>query len=92
MTVNAGGQVIEVALDLKQDGAGFSGTTSSVLGIGTIAKGNVSGTNMTAVFAAEIQGQPMELQLEGKIDGDKMSGTVSGPGLPAMAFTAAKAP
>jgi hypothetical protein len=39
---------------------------------------------------AEVQGQPMEIQIEGKIDGGKLAGTLSAPGLPPMSFTATK--
>ncbi len=37
-----------------------------------------------------VQGQPMELKMEGTIDGDKMTGTFSGPGIPLVTFTAIK--
>jgi hypothetical protein len=32
----------------------------------------------------------MELNIEGTIDGAKMNGTMSGPGLPPISFTATK--
>jgi hypothetical protein len=33
----------------------------------------------------------MELTIEGTIDGDKMTGTIFGPGLPLISFTGTKA-
>ena len=90
MTVDAGGQIVQIDLDLKQDGADFAGTTSSALGNGMLEKGKVSGTNVKAIIKADVQGQPMEIQLDGKIEGAKMSGMLAVPGLGNMAFVAIK--
>ncbi len=43
-----------------------------------------------ATVKAEIQGQPMEIQLEGKIEGEKISGTLTIAGLGTMPFTGVK--
>jgi dipeptidyl aminopeptidase/acylaminoacyl peptidase len=91
MTADAGGQSIDIILDLKQEGAGFNGSMSSMLGAGTIEDGKVSGNNVTCSVKADVQGQAMTLALEGKIEGDKMTGTLTAPGLPIIPFTAAKA-
>jgi dipeptidyl aminopeptidase/acylaminoacyl peptidase len=92
MVATAGAQVIDIVLDLKQNGAGFDGTMSSVIGDGTIEGGKVSGSDFTAILNVNIQGQAMSLQMEGKIDGDKMTGTITGAALPAsVPFTATKA-
>jgi dipeptidyl aminopeptidase/acylaminoacyl peptidase len=91
LTANAGVQVIEIALDLKQNGANFNGSANSMFGPATIENGKVSGNNFTATVKATIDGQSMSLQMEGKIDGDKMEGTMSGAGLPMLPFTATKA-
>jgi hypothetical protein len=90
MVVDTGDQQIDVAMDLKQTGADFGGSMTSHLGPGTVEKGKVSGTSFSGVMKAEVQGQPMEIQMEGKLDGGKLTGTLSAPGLPAMAFTATK--
>ncbi|HTK38431.1 MAG TPA: S9 family peptidase [Pyrinomonadaceae bacterium] len=90
MVVDTGDQQVDVALDLKQTGGEFGGSMSSHLGPGTVEKGKVSGSNFSGVLKAEIQGQPMEIQIEGKLEGGKLTGTLSAPGLPAMAFTATK--
>jgi dipeptidyl aminopeptidase/acylaminoacyl peptidase len=91
LTATAGVQVIEIALDLKQTGAAFNGSMNSILGPATIENGKVSGNNFTATVSANVQGQAMSLQMEGKIDGDKMEGTLSGVGLPMIPFTATRA-
>jgi len=90
MVVDTGDQQVDVALDLKQTGGEFGGSMSSHLGPGTVEKGKVSGSNFSGLLKAEIQGQPMEIQMEGKLEGGKLTGTLSAPGLPPMAFTATK--
>lgn len=90
MTADAGGQQLPITLDLKQDGANLSGSLNSAMGGGTMASGKVSGNAATGTFKVEVQGQAMELQMEGTIEGDKMTGTLSGPGLPPISFTATK--
>ena len=71
-------------------GQSFAGTTSSALGNGMLEKGKVSGTNVKAIIKADVQGQPMEIQLDGKIEGAKMSGMLAVPGVGNMAFVAIK--
>ena len=90
MVVDTGDQQVDVALDLKQTGGEFGGSMSSHLGPGTVEKGKVSGSNFSGLLKAEIQGQPMEIQMEGKLEGGKLTGTLSASGLPAMVFTATK--
>lgn len=91
MSADAGGQVLEITLDLKQDGANFSGSMVSMLGGGTVEKGTVSGNNFSAVASVDVNGQSMQIKMDGKLDGEKMTGTIVAPGLPEIPFTAAKA-
>jgi protease II len=90
LTADANGQAIPITLELKQDGANLSGSLSSAVGGGTLTEGKVSGKTLMGTFKVEVHGQPMELKMEGAIDGDKMTGTLSGQGLPPMTFTATK--
>jgi dienelactone hydrolase len=90
MLADAGGQMIQIDLDLKQNEADFDGKMNSILGGGTVENGKVSGTNFTADAKLEVQGQAMVLKMEGKVEGEKMTGTLSGPGLSAITFTATK--
>ena len=87
---NAGGQELPIDIEFKQNGASFDGSMSSALGAGTVEKGKVSGSNMTGILKVDIQGHPSELTIEGKVEGDKMSGTITGTGLPPITFTATK--
>ncbi len=88
--VDAPGQPVELAVDLKQEGGTFAGTSSSVIGNAAITGGKVSGKMITATLKADIQGQPMDFVIEGTIDGDKITGTITGGGFGSMAFTATR--
>lgn len=90
MLAQTGGQQIVVALEFKQTGGDFSGTLMSELGAGTIEKGRISGKNLTGIMRAEMGGQSMEIQITGMLEGDQMTGTLIGAGLPPINFTASK--
>ena len=90
LTVDGPGEVIQVGLDVTQKGSDFIGSMSSDHGGGTVENGKVSGMTVKATVKAEIQGQPMEIQLEGKIEGEKISGTLTIAGLGTMPFTGVK--
>jgi len=90
MVVEAPGQAIELAAEFKQDGTVFAGTSTSMIGPAVFEAGKVSGKMVTAKLKADIQGQPVEFVVEGIVDGDKMSGTISGGGYGSMPFTATR--
>ena len=90
MSANAGGQKIIVALDFKQVGANVSGSMSSDHANGTLSNGAISGKSFKGTIKAEIQGQPMDLEMEGTVEGDTITGTLSNPQLPPISFTAKK--
>ena len=87
---NANGQPVTVNVDFKQDGDKLSGTITSDIGGGTVKSGNVSGKKVKAALEIDFQGQPLEVTLDGNLDGDgKMSGTLTPqiPGIGELAFT-----
>lgn len=90
MTADTGEQKIPISLELLQKGGDFTGSLSSQVGPGTIEKGKVSGANVSATIRADVNGQMMEIRLVGTIQGDSMKGSLAGPGLPPMTFTAIK--
>lgn len=85
-----GGQQIDLAVDLKQQGGDFSGTSVSAVGNAVIESGKVSGKSLTAKLRADIQGQPTDFVIEGTIDGDKITGTITGGGLGSLPFLATR--
>jgi len=90
MIGSAGGQEIPISLNVNQNGSIVTGTVSSMQGNGTIESGKVSANNLTGTLKVDIGGQAMQLTMEGIIDGDKMTGTLVGSGLPPITFTATK--
>jgi hypothetical protein len=84
--VNAGGQQIPVAFALTQKDDAFTGTTTSDLGDGTIEQGRVNGSDFTGLMKGNLQGQPVDIKLSGKIDGDKMTGNMDIPGFGSLPF------
>ena len=90
MSVDAGGQTISLAVTLTQTGADFSGTMSSSVSNGKFENGKVNGSTLTATINADIQGQPTSIQFEGKVEGEKMSGSLNVPGFGILPFSAVK--
>ena len=90
MTVDTPDQPVPVALDLKQKGGEFDGSMSSPMGAGTVQKGKVNGSSVSGVIVAEIQGQQMEFQLEGKLEGGKFTGTLTAAGMGGFPFSATR--
>jgi hypothetical protein len=86
LTVAAPGENVEVLLDLKQDGEKVTGTMSSTHGSGTVSSGTFKEKKLTATLSADIQGSPTELGIEGTVDGDKISGTLTASGLGSFSY------
>jgi dipeptidyl aminopeptidase/acylaminoacyl peptidase len=91
MIVDAQGQQLPIVIELKQEGAGFTGSMASALGAGSVGGGKVSGSNVSATIKADLQGQPIEFVMDGKVDGNKMTGTLNVPGFGILPFSAEKA-
>lgn len=87
LVVDAGGQNVDLALELNEAASGFTGTLTSMLGGGKVTKGSVNGTNLLLTISADIQGQQTELLLEGKIEGDKITGSINAAGIGMFPFS-----
>jgi hypothetical protein len=90
LTAHAGQQPVAVVLDLKQQGSDFAGTMTSDMGGGPVESGKVSGNDVKATIRAVIQGQAMDIQMQGKLEGGNMSGIFVVPGIGDVPFTAVK--
>ena len=86
LTVDAPGEAVQVVLDLKQEGEKVTGTMASTHGSGTVTKGTFKEKKLSATINADIQGSPTELSVEGTVDGDKISGTITAPGLGSFGY------
>lgn len=91
VVIDTGGQTVDLDLELEQKGAEFGGRMVSALGGGTLEKGRISGANVSGTIQADVQGQRMEIKLEGKVEGSKMTGTFLVPGFGSLPFTAVRA-
>jgi dipeptidyl aminopeptidase/acylaminoacyl peptidase len=90
LVADANGQQLPITVEIKQQGSDFTGGTFASIGNGTIGKGKVSGNNFTATLMADIQGQPVEFAMEGKMEGDKITGTFTNPAFGQIPFTATR--
>jgi len=90
VTADAGGQQLEIEMQLTQSGSDLTGGTASQIGNGKIDGGKVSGKSITATLHADVNGQVMDFAMEATVDGDKMTGTFSNPGIGSVPFTAVK--
>lgn len=90
MTVDAGGQIVDLAVEIKQTGEDFIGTMASMVGNGSLEKGKVNGQAFKATMNADVQGNPTTIEMEGKLEGDKLNGTLSVPGIGVIPFTGAR--
>ncbi len=71
-----------MTLILEQNGEEVTGVLETMLGNGRISGGKVTGSKLSAVANAEMQGQPLDFDITGKVDGDSMSGTLTAPIVP----------
>jgi dipeptidyl aminopeptidase/acylaminoacyl peptidase len=90
LVADAGGQQVEIDVELKQTGSEFTGSTAAQIGSGTIERGKVNGKSFIAVLRADVQGQLVEFVMEGTIDGDKMSGTFNSAAFGLIPFAATR--
>lgn len=90
MSVDAGGQMIDLAVEFKASGAEYTGTMTSMAGNGSFEKVKIDGNKVTGKLLADIQGQAMAVDVSGTIDGDKMSGTLNVPGIGVLPYTASR--
>jgi hypothetical protein len=90
MTVDAGGQIIDLAVEIKQTGEDFIGSMASMVGNGSFDKGKVNGYAFKAMLNADLQGSPTTIEMEGKLEGENINGTLSVPGIGVIPFTGAR--
>jgi zinc protease len=82
LTIDFQGQEVPVSLSLEQTDGKISGKLESMLGEGKIENGKVSGNNFSAVATTEMQGQSLEISINGSVENDTMKGSLSAPMIP----------
>jgi imidazolonepropionase-like amidohydrolase len=87
LTVESPQGAVAVTADLRQEGETISGVVSSPFGQSPISGGSVSGSEVRFTLSVEIQGTPTSVTFVGRIEGDRMSGTVTVEGMGAFPFS-----
>lgn len=90
LTVSLPNQALTVTLDLTQSDQTFTGKMTSAMGDGNVSNGTIKENEFSAVVQATIQGQPMDIQMNGKYEADKITGTLSIPNAEAFPFEGTK--
>lgn len=92
LTLDFQGQSVPVSLEITQEADVVNGKLTTMLGEGTIADGKVTGNKFSGIAVAEMYGQPLELEINGKLSGDTLSGSLSAPIAPEpLTFSGKKA-
>jgi hypothetical protein len=89
ITINSPMGAQKAALDLKSDGASFSGTQTAQGATQPVANGKWEGNKLT--WSANITSpMPMTLEFTGNVEGDKISGSVKAGAFGSFPFTGAR--
>ena len=84
------GETVDVVLDLKQEGESVTGTLTSSHASGKIDKGSYKEKKLAATATVDLQGSPAEVQIDGTVDGDKISGSLTVQGMGSFPYTGSK--
>ena len=89
LIVDFQGQQLPITLTLKQDGDMISGSLDSMMGKGEIANAKISGNKLTGIAKTQLQGQAIDLNISGTIDGDSIKGSITAatPNFPQLNFS-----
>ncbi|HXG47898.1 MAG TPA: hypothetical protein VNO52_09755 [Methylomirabilota bacterium] len=79
-TVRLGGRDVEMSLKLEQDGEKVTGVMLSRRGDTEIEDGKFKDKELTFTYTREFGGRSMTWHYKGKLEGNKLVGTVEGPG------------
>ena len=84
------GETVDVVLDLKQEGESVTGTLASSHASGKIDKGSYKEKKLSATATVDLQGSPAEVQIDGTVDGEKITGSMTVQGLGSFPYTGSK--
>jgi zinc protease len=76
------GQSIPATLNISREASALNGTISSEAGSATLSNMTLSSNNLTSQITLNMQGQTIEGQVAGRIEGDRMTGTITIQGTP----------
>jgi len=85
------GQEMPVSLSIDKNDDAVTGVLETMLGEGKIDNVSVRGNRFSAIAMTEFQGQSLELTINGSVEGESMSGTITAPISPEpLTFTGTK--
>ncbi len=87
LTVESPQGAVPLTLQLRQQGDAISGTVTSPFGQSDLTEGSLSGNEVRFTISVDIQGTPMRVTFAGRIEGDRMSGTVTVEGMGSFPFS-----
>ena len=76
------GQSIPISLNLNQTADKVSGTLETMFGNGEISTGKVKGDKVIATANAEMQGQAVEFNINGSVEGNTINGSLTSTMIP----------
>lgn len=79
ITIILGAQSLPGTLVISQQSGSISGTLQTSMATSQFTGGTVSADGFQATVVATIQGQTMNLVVQGKAEGNQISGTITGP-------------
>lgn len=81
------GNTIPATLNIKQEGSQISGTVESQLGLAELKPTTLNGDSFDATLILNMQGQTIDAQVSGTVQGNTMKGTINVPQFPPLPFT-----
>jgi L-seryl-tRNA(Ser) seleniumtransferase len=83
---------MDITMVVTQNGSGFSGTMTSMMGTNDISEGQIAGRTATWSMTLQVGGQSITLNYRGEVDGNKMTGTAELGSFGSATFTAERKP
>jgi predicted Zn-dependent peptidase len=90
LTVNTPDRQIALKLEIKPNGAEIGGTLDTPFGQFPVTGGTLNGKDVKLKVKATREGEQIEVEITGKLDGETMKGQISSPAFPTADFTAKK--
>lgn len=79
ITIVIGAETLPGILVLAQEGGNLTGNLQTSLASSQLSNGRIEGNGFRATMSANIQGEAMDLSIEGRVTGNEISGTIGGP-------------
>jgi hypothetical protein len=92
MTVSSPQGEVPTTLTLTQSGDVLDGSMQSQFGTAALSDGRVQGRTVTFSLAMSVGGQTVQMNVEGEVEGNRMTGRIRAGEMGTMTFTAERRP